>query len=39
MIAEIHEGVYFPLLNWGENERQVIIGGLENTESSDAFSN
>ncbi len=39
ILTENHEGVYLPLFNWGENKRQIIMGGGKNTESSDAFSN
>lgn len=38
MLAENSDGVYLSLFNWDENEKEFVIGGLQNTVLTENFS-
>jgi alpha-galactosidase len=38
MLAENNDGVYLSLFNWEEKDKQIVIGGLQNTALSEALS-
>jgi len=38
MLGENNDGVYLSLFNWEEKDKQMVIGGLQNTELTEALS-
>lgn len=37
MLGENNDGVYLSLFNWDEKDKQMVIGGLQNTELTEAL--
>jgi hypothetical protein len=38
MLGENNDGVYLSLFNWEDKDKQMVIGGLQNTELTEALS-